>query len=167
MAWARSTQGGPGVPPKRPFGVIFDPKTAPKNSNITLSSLRLIGRLIDILYTRDQGLSKYAYIVGNGVDYPEIWSGQGPPRGVRGYRQKSHFGVILDQNRTQKNANFTLSSLRLIGRLSDVLYTRDQGLSKYTPILSGMELTTLRYGLGMVNPEGSGGTAEKAIWGHF
>ena len=133
MAWAKSTQGGGvrGYHQKGQFGVIFDPKTPPKNPNVTLSSLRLIGRLSDILHTRDQGLSKYAWIVWNGVDYPEIWPGQGPPRGVRRYHQKGHFGSVLTQKTSPKNANFTLSSLRLIGRLNDILYTRDQGLSKY------------------------------------
>ena len=70
--------GGPEVPPKRPFwGHFLYPKPPPKNANFTLSSLRLIGRLSDILYARDQGLSKYAKIVGNGVDYPAIWRKHG------------------------------------------------------------------------------------------
>ena len=38
----------------------------------TLSSLRLIGDVGYTFCTRDQGLSKYAKIVGNGNDYPEI-----------------------------------------------------------------------------------------------
>ena len=84
--------GSGGTTKKAILGAFLTKKKRPKECKFHSILSEIDGRPSDVLHTRDQELSKYAYIVGNGVDYPEIWPGQGPPRGVRGTAKKAILG---------------------------------------------------------------------------